>query len=91
MNLENNNNKNSNSNIGNVNNINNNYKYPITSTGTLSNPLPQPPQYRYVQSGRSDKISKPAPIIVSGDIKIVELRPWIRGFDIKCILLELSK
>ncbi|CAJ0875641.1 22482_t:CDS:2 [Entrophospora sp. SA101] len=30
-----------------------------------------------------------APIIVSGDIKIVDLRPWVRGFDIKCILLEL--
>ncbi|CAJ0646430.1 15594_t:CDS:2 [Entrophospora sp. SA101] len=55
----------------------------------MSNPLPQPPPHRYGQSSRSEKINKPAPIIVSGDIKIVDLRPWVRGFDIKCILLEL--
>ncbi|CAG8514872.1 5523_t:CDS:2 [Scutellospora calospora] len=31
---------------------------------------------------------KPIPITKNGVIKIKELRPWIRGFDLKCIILQ---
>ncbi|KAF0426326.1 nucleic acid-binding protein [Gigaspora margarita] len=38
--------------------------------------------------GAPPVIPKPIPITKNGVIKIKELRPWIRGFDLKCIILE---
>ncbi|CAG8680475.1 7589_t:CDS:2 [Funneliformis caledonium] len=45
---------------------------------------PPPPISRY---GNINSI-KPIPIQKSGTLTIKELRPWIRGFDITCIILQ---
>ncbi|GBB88489.1 hypothetical protein RclHR1_01500019 [Rhizophagus clarus] len=47
-----------------------------------------PPIIQHRYGNNNSIIQKPIPIQRNGVLKIRELRPWIRGFDITCIILE---
>ncbi|RHZ87710.1 hypothetical protein Glove_31g19 [Diversispora epigaea] len=49
-----------------------------------SSSTPVPPQ-RFIPASQ---LLKPIPLQRTGEIKIKDLKPWIRGFDLKCIILQ---
>lgn len=50
-----------------------------------------PPIIQQRYGNNNSIIQKPIPIQRNGVLKIRELRPWIRGFDITCIILQHCK
>ncbi|CAG8596157.1 8089_t:CDS:2 [Diversispora eburnea] len=50
----------------------------------MSSSTPAPPQ-RFTSASL---LLKPIPLQRTGEIKIKDLKPWIRGFDLKCIILQ---